>query len=263
MNFEKLKTQVIGVAQEAGSFIGREYENFDPKAIEYKGFNNMVSYVDKTAEKMIVDALTKLFPEAGVIAEEGSGTPNPKGYNWIIDPLDGTTNFVHGIPCFCVSIALANEAGVQIGVIYDPLHKSCYHATKTGAAYCNDKELCISADKPLSAALVATGFPYCDFERLPQYMAIIEQLICHSHGMRRMGSAAIDLAYVAAGKLDAFFEYNLNAWDVAAGILLVERAGGKVTDFRNGNDVLFGKQIIAAPKSIHTELQKIIEKAFF
>jgi len=262
MNLTVIKQQVIEVAKAAGNFIEREYHQFDQAAIEYKGINNMVSYVDKTAEKMIVEGLHKILPEAGFIAEEGTGEEKKGGLNWIIDPLDGTTNFIHGIPCFCVSIALVENITLQVGVIYDPILKECFHAAKGEKAYCNEKEISV-ANAELSKALVATGFPYYDFEKMPQYMEIIRKLMQQSHGLRRMGSAAIDLAYVACGRFDAFFEYNLNSWDVAAGILLVECAGGRVSDFKNGDQALFGRELIAASRPVQKELQTLIEHIFY
>lgn len=262
MDLNAIKSQVIEIAKQAGSFIEKEYYQFDQDAIEYKGLNNMVSYVDKTAEKMIVDGLLKVLPEAGFIAEEGTGEEKKGGLNWIIDPLDGTTNFIHGIPCFCVSIALVDTTDLQLGVIYDPILKECFHAAKGGKAFCNDKEIAV-ANVALSKALVATGFPYYDFEKMPQYMEIIRKLMQKSHGLRRMGSAAIDLAYVACGRFDAFFEYNLNAWDVAAGILLVECAGGRVTDFKNKQEALFGRELIAASATVQQEMQTLIEETFY
>ncbi len=258
-----LNKQVRQIAERAGAFIEQEYHRFDPQDIEYKGLNNMVSYVDKTAEKMIVEGLRDILPEAGFIAEEGTGERNSEGYNWIIDPLDGTTNFIHGIPCFCVSIALVHNESLQVGVIYDPILKECFHAVKGGKAYCNEHPIQVAKTEALATALVATGFPYHDFEKMPQYMEIVRQLMQKSHGLRRMGSAAIDLAYVACGRFDAFFEYNLHAWDVAAGVLLVECAGGRVTDFRNGADCVFGRELIAANPPVQKELQALIAHHFY
>lgn len=263
MDLTAIKHQVIDIAKQAGEFIEKEYHQFDQAAVEYKGTNDMVSYVDKTAEKMIVEGLHKVLPAAGFIAEEGTGEEKKGGLNWIIDPLDGTTNFIHNIPCFCVSIALVEGTDLKVGVIYDPILNECFHAAKGEIAYCNDKEISVAKNLTLSSALVATGFPYYDFEKMPQYMKIVSRLMEKSHGLRRMGSAAIDLAYVACGRFDAFFEYNLNAWDVAAGILIVECAGGTVSDFKNKPEALFGRELIAASDLVQSELQVLIEDIFY
>jgi myo-inositol-1(or 4)-monophosphatase len=248
---DTFRTDLCAIAREAGDFLLTERRRFRPDAVEYKGLNDLVSYVDKECERMLVPKLRALLPEAGFITEEGTTTQSDRqGLNWIIDPLDGTTNFIHGLPVFAVSIGLA-QAGVPIaGVVYDPNRDECFSAQQGQGAWLSsgggpEQRLHVSGAQHLADGLIATGFPYYRFEQMQAYLKILEYVMQHSHGLRRMGSAAIDLAYVAAGRFEAFFEYNLKSWDMAAGICLVREAGGIVTDFDGGDTSLFGGDIIA------------------
>lgn len=254
------KTQQV--AKEAGAFIRRERQHFNLDRVEHKAFNDLVSYVDKEAERIIVDKLSQILPEAGFITEEGTSTTQGEVFNWVIDPLDGTTNFIHGVPIFCVSIALMENEEVVLGVVYEINLHECFYAMKGGGAFCNDTRIKVSGAETLSASLIATGFPYYNFDMIDKYLAVLKSLMQSSHGARRMGSAAADLCYVAAGRVEAFFEYNLNSYDVAAGALIVEEAGGKVTDFSSGRDFVFGRQIIATNEKIHEELLTHVKKAW-
>ncbi len=261
MNLEKIEKGVIEICQEVGEFISTEGASFDRTRIEQKHvFNNLVSYVDKEAEKKLVTTLRKLFPEAGFITEEGTVEQSKQHeYNWIIDPLDGTTNFLHGFPIYAISIGLTRNDQTVLGVIYDICQKECYHAIENSPAFCNDRIITVSAINSLSESLLATGFPYYHFDKRDRYLDIIKEFLNGTHGIRRLGSAAIDLAYVACGKLEGFFEYNLHPWDVAAGVLIVKQAGGIVTDFKGGNDFLFGNQLCAANSLIHAEMLDVIK----
>lgn len=254
------KTQEI--AKEAGAFIRKERRHFNMDNVEHKGFNDLVSYVDKEAEKIIVDRLSKIFPEAGFITEEGTNTTQAEEFNWVIDPLDGTTNFIHGVPIYCVSIALMERDEVVLGVVYEVNLHECFYAMKGGGAFCNDTKIRVSSAKTLSASLIATGFPYSNFDLIDKYLLALKSLMQSSHGARRLGSAAADLCYVAAGRVEGFFEYNLNSYDVAAGALIVEEAGGKVTDFSGGRDFVFGRQILATNEKIHEEIITDLKKAW-
>ncbi|MGB3181354.1 MAG: inositol monophosphatase family protein [Cyclobacteriaceae bacterium] len=249
--------KVIAVAKEAGAFIRKEREHFDRDDVEHKGFNDLVSYVDKTAEKMIVDGLRDLLPEAGFIAEEGTGSKNAEGLNWIIDPLDGTTNFVHGVPAYAVSIALHDGNELTLGVVYEVSGDECFSAVKGGGTWLNGKQVSVSKATELSASLIATGFPYAEFDHMPQYMDVLTTFMRSTHGLRRIGSAATDLAYTACGRFEGFFEYGLKPWDVAAGILLVQEAGGTVSDFGGKNDYLFGGEIVAG-SGLHAEVLSVV-----
>lgn len=265
MNLEKIQKGVIEICQEVGEFISREGASFDRTRIEQKTvFNNLVSYVDKEAEKRLVRSLSKLFPAAGFITEEGTVEQSKEHeYNWIIDPLDGTTNFLHGLPLYAISIGLTRNEKAILGVIYDICQKQSYHAIENNPAFCDDKVIRVSAISTLSESLLATGFPYYHFDKRDDYLDIIKEFLNETHGIRRLGSAAMDLAYVACGKLEGFFEYNLHPWDVAAGTIIVQQAGGKVTDFTGGGDFLFGNQFCASNTLVHNEMLDVIRSRWF
>ncbi|MDR0418841.1 MAG: inositol monophosphatase [Prevotellaceae bacterium] len=262
MNLEKLCTKVCKVAKETGDFLRKERANFSTSSVEVKGLNNFVSYVDKVAEKQIVEKLRELLPEAGFIAEEGTAESNNEKYRWVIDPLDGTTNFIHGLYPFAVSIALMEDKRVVIGVVYEVGLDECFYAWKDSKAYCNSKEIRVSDVKSLKDSLVATGFPYTNFDKLQRYFNSMEFILRNSHGARRLGSAATDLAYVACGRCEAFYEYALSPWDVAAGALIVERAGGKVSDFSGGKNYIFGRELVASNANIFKEFQEFSARYF-
>jgi myo-inositol-1(or 4)-monophosphatase len=260
INFQQLERDVVNLSLEVGEFIGTECKLFDRTRVEQKeGFNNLVSYVDKESERRIVSALEKMLPGSGFIGEEGASIKGTNDYTWIIDPLDGTTNFTHGLPPYATSIGLAKNGVVELGVIYEINLKECFHARKDAGAFCNNQPIRVSKVKNLSEGLLATGFPYYTFDKMSAYMEIIRTFLDQTHGVRRLGSAATDLAYVAAGRLEGFFEYNLKPWDVAAGTFIVQQAGGIVTDFRGANNFIFGGELCAA-SAVHPEMLKIIQK---
>lgn len=262
MNYEILCAKVIAIARLTGNFIRKESMNFDASAIEFKGLNDLVSYVDKNAEKQLVRNLTKLLPEAGFTTEEE--TINSKGavFNWIIDPLDGTTNFIHGIPTYAISIALYEDDRPVIGVVYEINRGEMFYTYKGGPAFLNNKPIRVSARESLSGCLLATGFPYHQFDKQAQYMALFAEMMRKCHGLRRIGSAAVDLAYVACGRFDAFFEYNLNSWDVAAGAYLVQQAGGRIMNFEGGDEFIVKREILATNGHIDEEVLETIERHF-
>lgn len=261
MNLQDIEKKLIEACLSVGSFIRQEGIVFDRSRIEFKeGFNNLVSYVDKEAEHRLVKVLREILPEAGFIAEEGTATTSRHHeYNWIIDPLDGTTNFLHGLPVFAISVALARANEVVLGVVYEINRDECFHASKGNGAYCNNQIIHVSPVASLNESLLATGFPYYQFEKMDNYLDIIRTFLDRSHGIRRLGSAAVDLAYVACGRLEGFFEYNLNPWDVAAGTCIVQEAGGTVTDFTGGNNFLHGGELIASG-NIHHDMVTIINE---
>jgi myo-inositol-1(or 4)-monophosphatase len=261
MNLELLTKQVESICIDIAAFIRTEAPKLTEAGVSSKSANNLVTHVDHTAEDRIVEALEKLLPNAGFIAEEGSGEQGT-GLNWVIDPLDGTTNFVHGVPCYCISIALVDGTEPLLGVVHEVTRDERFTAWKGGGAYLNGKPIRVSARKELQDSLLATGFPYDDFGYEAEYMDLLRELMHRTRGIRRLGSAAADLAYVACGRFEAFYEYGLNPWDVAAGALLVEEAGGTVTDFTNGDDWLFGEELVASNGHIHTELIGPIGKFF-
>jgi myo-inositol-1(or 4)-monophosphatase len=260
MNLLLVEKQVIQLCEEVGNFIRTENENFDRSRIEQKGsFSNLVSYVDKEAELRLVKRLSEIIPGAGFIAEEGTDSEGTNEYKWIIDPLDGTTNFLHGLPIFAISIGLTRKEQTILGVVYEVSHKECFHAIEGGKAYCNEKEIHVSRVQSLNESLLATGFPYYHTEKKENYLEIIRIFLEQTHGIRRLGSAAIDLAYVACGRMEGFFEYNLKPWDVAGGAFILQQAGGKVTDFSGGNNFLFGGELCAAG-GVHEEMLKVIQE---
>lgn len=254
--------QTEKVAREAGVFIRNERQSFDQNKVEQKGLNDLVSYVDKEAEKMIVDRLSLILPEADFITEEGTAATSGKEYTWIIDPLDGTTNFIHGLPIFSVSIGLRYREEIVLGVVYEVNFNECFYAAKGHGAFCNGKKISVSPAKTLGDSLIGTGFPYSAFGEIDNYLSVLRILMEKCHGLRRMGSAAVDLCYVACGRLDGFFEYDLKPYDVAAGVIIIQEAGGRVSDFEMGNDFIFGKKIVATNGLIHEELGKDIRKVW-
>ncbi len=262
MNIEKLCASICNIARDAGAFIREERTKFQSASIEHKGVNDLVSYVDKTAEQMIVKALQPLIDDAGFITEENTLSIVGKRYEWIIDPLDGTTNFVHGLPPFCVSIGLTDNGKLCLGVIYEINLDECFYAWKNGGAWLNGKRISVSDKKELKDSLLATGFPYSNYSRMKPYMEVFDYCMKNTHGLRRLGSAAADIAYVACGRFEGFYEYGLNAWDVAAGALIVEEAGGKVCDFNGADNFLFGKEIITTNAAIYSEFLEVVKEKF-
>lgn len=230
--------------------------------IDEKSFNNLVTEVDKAAEEKFVEGLAKLLPNSGFIAEEGTGNRLESGYNWIIDPIDGTTNFVHNVPLYCTSVGLFDGTDIVLGVINEPNGKECFSAAKGCGAFLNGHKMEVSRTPKLVNALIATGFPYDDFARENGYFKVLRDFTHKTRGIRRLGSAALDMAYVACGRFDSFYEYGLNPWDVAAGIILVEEAGGVCSDFRDGRNMLFGEEIISSNQLIHAEMQTVIQQVF-
>lgn len=253
MDYRNLCFQVQEIARETGNFIREEGKKITAADIEFKSVTSLVTYVDKTAEAKIVQALKLLIPGAGFVAEEGTADSNNEKYTWFIDPLDGTTNFIHGISPHSVSIGLKENDKMVLGVVYEVGLNEMFYAWKDSPAYLNGKEIKVSIRSKPEEALIATGFPYYDFDRVEDYIGAMRQLMKTTRGLRRMGSAAIDLAYVAAGRFDAFYEHALHAWDVAAGAFILEQAGGKVADFNGGNNWLLGGQIIAANANYYTQ----------
>lgn len=260
IDYESLCLKVCEIAKQAGDFIRKESSNFSTKSVEVKGLHNFVTYVDKGAEQMIVDRLQKILPESGFIAEEGTNTTHGERFNWLIDPLDGTTNFIHGLPPYAVSIGLLENNCPVLGVVYEITLDECFYAWKDSIAFLNGKEIRVSNQTKVQDALIATGFPYYDYHLMQPYIRCLEYLLQNSHGVRRLGSAATDLAYVACGRFEAFYEYSLNPWDVAAGAMILQRAGGRLSDFSGGNNYVFGKELVAANITIFDEFLQVIQK---
>ena len=259
---DKLLDDARLIIQDAVLFLRNERKVFSADVVEFKGFNDLVSYVDKTSEEILVKGLQKLIPNAGFITEENTLTLKDRDYVWIIDPLDGTTNFVHGIPCYCVSVGLTYNQELILGIVHEVNLDECFYARQGGGSFLNGTKIQVSTIPALSNSLVATGFPYHDFKQMKEYMEVFDFCMKNTQGLRRLGSAAVDLAYVACGRFEVFYEYGLNPWDIAAGSLIVKEAGGHVSDFNNENNFLFGKEIIASNSAVHAEFQKVVAQSF-
>lgn len=250
--YKDLRKHVVRISAEVGDFLRTEQAKITTAEIEFKSkSNDLVSRADKEAETRFVDFLQKLLPEAGFIAEEGTGEPSGGEYDWIIDPLDGTTNYLYGIPCYCTSVALKRGDDIVVGVIHDPTRNESFSASKGEGAFLNGVPIRVSAQDQLQHSLVAMGFPYDKRGKQPMYLDILGRINMETRGIRRLGAAAIDMAYVACGRVDAFYEYGLNPWDVAAGALIVSEAGGTVSDYRDGDDYLFGETILCDNTRLH------------
>lgn len=256
-DLDALLHHTIDVAIKAGHFIEAQKKDFDFSKIEHKGQNDLVSFVDKKTELFLLEHLSRLLPEAGFIAEEGSG--ETKEINWVIDPLDGTTNFMHGLAPYSVSIGLMDGNDTLLGVIYEVTADKYYYARKNGSAFCNGEVIKVSSVNKFQDGLYITGYPYRDFSKMSNFNQIMYHFLSETHGVRRFGSAAADLAYVASGQSEGFFEFFLNPWDVCAGCLIVQQAGGIVTDFKGGDNYIHGKELIAG-NQLQPDMLRVISK---
>ncbi len=229
--------------------------------ISLKSLNNLVTDVDKSVERFLVTGLKNILPPSTFLTEEQTTEQSHGEYQWIIDPIDGTTNFVHGVPAYAISLALRHKDEIVFGIVHEINRDEQFYATK-GTAFLNETKIEVTPTKKLENALIATGFPYDEFEREEAYWKTLRKFTHKTRGIRRLGSAAVDLCYVACGRFDCFFEYSLNPWDVAGGAFIVQEAGGTVTDFSNGNNWLFGEEIIASNKILHQPCLDIITEYF-
>ncbi len=249
------------VIVEAGTFLERNFGRELGGRIEAKGRNDFVTEVDRRSEQMIIEALTGEFPEIGVYAEEGGARGSRESF-WLIDPLDGTTNFIHGYPAFAVSIALYEGGETVLGFVYDPLRKELFEAAKGDGSFLNGKRIEVSGAERLEDALMGTGFPFSVHQFIDPYIDTFKEIFLGSRGVRRAGSAALDLSHVAAGRLDGFWELYLKPWDMAAGALIVREAGGRVTDFFGGEGYLSAGHIAAAPEALLGEIIEVTGRVF-
>ena len=259
MDLQELCIKAKQLIEETGLFLKSERQQFQSEKIEVKGKSDYVTYLDKASEKKLVEGLSILLPEAGFIAEEGTSTKKGEVYNWIIDPIDGTTNFIHGLTPHSISVALMRNDTLILGIVHEISHSETFYAWEGSKAYCNDKEISVSQHATHQAALVATGLPYTNFSQQEKYMEALTFFMENTQGIRRLGSAAIDLAYVACGRFEAFWEYGLHPWDVAAGAFLIQQAGGQLCDFNSGNDFLFGGNIVAANSAYFDTFSSVIK----
>lgn len=250
----------VRAARQAGNVIVRAITRIDSLNITEKEQNDFVSEVDRMAEQEIIATLRKAYPSHAILAEE-SGAREGNDYTWIIDPLDGTTNFLRGIPHYAVSIALQHKGQLEQAVVYDPVKNELFTATRGGGAQLNDRRIRVTDRRTLKGALLGTGIPFREDQSLDKYLPTMAALLPGTAGVRRAGSAALDLAYVAAGRFDGFWEFGLRPWDIAAGILLVHEAGGTVTDTNGSENYLMSGNVLAANFKVHAEMLKKINDA--
>lgn len=262
METQKVLEKLLPEVEKVGEFINKEFQTFSREKAEVKQQNDLVSYVDRKAEEMLSEKCFKIFGDAGIIREEGNDKNLDKEFLWVIDPLDGTNNFVHGIPIFSISVALLQNKKPVLGIVYNIPLKEMFYATLGNGVYLNGKKISTTDTKDLSEAMVATGFPFRSQDFVEDYVKMLAYFMKNSRAIRRMGSAAIDLAYVSAGRFDFFFEAHLKPWDVAAGSLLVQEAGGIVSDYYGKDDYIFGKTILASNKHLHKNVLNVIKNTY-
>lgn len=253
---------MVKAARRASQVINRASNDIEHIKITTKQHNDFVTEVDRTAEAAIIDVLREAYPEYGILAEESgsaAGSDSESEYQWIIDPLDGTTNFLHGFPQYAVSIALAHKGQLNQAVVYDTLRNEMFTASKGGGAFINERRIRVTKCLKLDDALLGTGFPFRNFEHLNPYMATFKDFTQRSQGIRRTGSAALDLAYVACGRLDGFWEFGLAPWDMAAGCLLITEAGGLVGDLSGGESYLKTGNLVAGNPKVFSQILQVID----
>jgi myo-inositol-1(or 4)-monophosphatase len=253
---KELKT-ALSAAKEAGEVLRKGFGW--QHSVRYKGEVDLVTEIDEQAEQVIREILLGAFPTYGMLAEEGGVFVGEEDARWIVDPLDGTTNYAHGLPLFCVSIALQRAGKVVLGVVHDPMREETYVAERGGGATLNDEPIRVSDTEELIQTLIATGFPH-DRAQMPEALDLFGHFAAITRGMRRLGSTALDLCYVAAGRLDGYYERGIWAWDIAAGALILEEAGGKVTNYRGSMLDLEGRQIVASNGALHAAMTKLTGK---
>ncbi|HYA19614.1 MAG TPA: inositol monophosphatase family protein [Burkholderiales bacterium] len=247
----------VKAARRAGSIINRASLNLDVLTVRHKSFNDFVSSADRAAEQAIIETIKDAYPEHAILAEE-SGIQGDSDYLWIIDPLDGTTNFVHGFPQYAVSIALSHKRTLTVAVIYDPGRNELYTAARGRGAFLNNRRLRVSKCIRLTEALIGTGFPFRQLKHLENYLAMFRDVVKNTAGVRRAGAASLDLAYVAAGRLDGFWEIGLSPWDIAAGNLLIQEAGGLIGNLQGDEGYLESGNVLGGNPKIFAQLIKIL-----
>ncbi len=247
----------VKAARRAGSVINRASNNLDVIKVERKQQNDFVSDVDRAAEQAIIEVLLDAYPTHSILAEEG-GSRGDSEFQWIIDPLDGTTNFLHGFPQYAISIALRHNGTITQGVIYDPVNNDLFTASRGVGAFLNDRRIRVTKRVNLQDALLTTGLPFRDFQHVDAYMAMLKDMLPRCAGIRRPGAASLDLAYVACGRFDGFFELGLSPWDIAAGVLLVQEAGGLVSDVAGNENYLDSGNVVAGSPKIFAQILQVL-----
>ena len=261
MNDNFLET-AVKAAKTAGAFILGNLGKISSDDIDIKQVSDFVTYVDRESEQLIINTIKNEFPGHHFLAEESLKDADGHEYRWIIDPLDGTTNFIHGYPAFCVSIALEHNDEIILGVIFDPQKKELFTAEKGKGAFMNGLPIRVSNITDISSGLVTTGFPFKRKEMLDNYLKLFKNILCRVSDIRRAGSAALDLAHLACGRCEAFFEIGLSPWDIAAGVIMIKEAGGIVTDFGGGTDYMVTGNIVTGAPAIHSEILQEVKVVF-
>jgi myo-inositol-1(or 4)-monophosphatase len=260
---EPMLNVALRAARKAGELLEKITQHGKPLAIESKGRNDYVTEVDRALEKEIIYHLHKAYPDHTIHAEEcGLIEGNSPDYKWLIDPLDGTTNFIHGIPHFAISIGCLYKGQLQHGVVLDPIKREEFTASRGSGAYLNNRRIRVTNHSGLDGALIATGIPFSGFayDKIKPYLACLEDIAGKTAGIRRIGAASLDLAYVAAGRFEGFWEMNLKPWDMAAGLLLIQEAGGLVSDFSGDNKIMASGNIVGATPKVFKPLLQVVEK---
>ena len=260
MDLDFLTEEVKKLARQTGEFLKKERLSFDRSRVEQKAAHDYVSYVDKASEKRIVERLHELLPEAGFIAEEGSGSLEEQEYCWVVDPLDGTSNYIHDCTPYCVSIALRNREEILLGVVYECGREELFWAHKNSRAYLNGKEICVSDQSVLDQSFIELGFPYKAEDYRSFALGLIQDLFGHVGGLRLMGAAAAEICYIAAGRFEARVEAFIGPWDIAAAYIILKQAGGKMTGFDVNPDCLVAKEVFASNGKVHEELLKVLQR---
>ncbi len=257
-----LERAAIAAARLGGQNLLRRFRQEGGLKVELKGLHDFVTEVDRETEAAVTGYLRDRFPDHAILAEETFAEAHERDYRWVIDPLDGTTNFIHGIPIFAVSVAVEDRNGPVAGAIHDPIHAETFHARRGGGAMLDGQAIRCSAPARLDDGLLATGFPFRELRRVGKYMAALEEFVRGTAGLRRAGSAALDLAHTACGRYDGFWEVGLSRWDISAGVLLVEEAGGAVSDVTGGRSFLESGDLVASGATIHAQMLEITRKHF-
>ncbi len=255
-------TTAIEAAKEAGKFLKYNVGRVRNVEIKQGEERNLVSEIDKGSEEKIISIIKRKYPSHAILAEESGASDSTSDYKWVIDPLDGTTNFLHGLPIFCVTIGIEFKGEIIAGVVYDPNLDELFTAQKGSGAFLNGKRLKVTSASKLIDSLLVTGFPYDIAQNPDNAIGHFVNFVVEGQGIRRLGSAALDLSYVAAGRFDGFWEVNLNPWDMAAGVLFVREAGGKVTDFSGGESTIYKKQVLATNGIIHDAMLNVLSRGF-
>lgn len=257
---EDLTSATIPVVRKAADFIRSQAGSVSTDQIESKALNSLVSYVDRSAEEILVEGLGAILPDATFLTEEDTVDNTDSSLVWIIDPLDGTTNFLHNLPFYSVSVALQSHGELVIGIVLEVTREELFHCWKDGGSFLNYQSIRVASNRSFDEAIIATGFPYQDLNQLDQYINVFHSFVKNARGVRRLGSAALDLAFVAAGRFDGFYEFNLNPWDIAAGSLLIKEAGGLVEGFYDTDGWQTGSSIIGSAPAIFHRMKDIINE---